>query len=142
MKHHLIASLTIVILLITGCNFGVQEVVTPTPNAPVEETIIPTADMTNTPAPTATSAPTTTPTITPTLEPTWTPEPTLAIPTATPPPTETPAPTEVLGPWEHLVQQNEQLISIIQIYGYRTMDVIPLIVSMNDNMRTFCLLVK
>lgn len=134
MKHHLIASLTIVVLLITGCNFGVQEVVTPTPNAPVEETIIPTADMTNTPAPTATSAPTTTPTITPTLEPTWTPEPTLAIPTATPPPTETPAPTEVLGPWEHLVQQNEQLISIIQIYGYRTMDVIPLIVSMNDNM--------
>ena len=41
-------------------------------------------------------------------------------PTSTPlPPSETPLPTATLGPYEHVIQANETLLYIIQLYGYR-----------------------
>lgn len=136
MRQQFIASLTIMILLVTGCNFGTQENITPTPDTPIEETLAPPINETNTPAPTATLEPTPTPTITPTLEPSLTPFPTQGLPTDPPAPTETPEPIPTDGPWEHTVLPNQQLIEIIQIYGYRTLDVIPEIVAINANIAT------
>jgi hypothetical protein len=128
MRKQFILLIPIIIVVMTGCNFGTQESIPPTPDTPVEETLVPQVEATNTPAPTATSEPTLTPQL-PTLEPTFTPIPS----TETPLPTETPEPTEVLGPWEHTIQPNDELIGIIQRYGYRTLDVIDEIVAMNSN---------
>lgn len=45
-----------------------------------------------------------------------------ATPTPTPlPPTETPTPSETPGPYEHVIQQNETLGYIIQLFGYTDM---------------------
>lgn len=136
MRQQFIASLALIILVMTGCNFGTQESVTPTPDTPIEETLAPQFDATHTPAPTTTSEPTLTPTPTFTPEPTLEPTLTSIPPTQTPLPTATPEPTEVLGPWEHIIQPNDELIGIIQRYGYRTLDVIDEIVAMNDNVIT------
>lgn len=55
-------------------------------------------------------------------------------PTSTPlPPSETPLPTATLGPYEHVIQANETLLYIIQLYGYRDFGVIDEIIRMNDN---------
>ena len=46
--------------------------------------------------------------------------------TATPPPTPT-----TLPPYEHVVQEGETGLYILQLYGYRTLDVVPAVIALN-----------
>ncbi len=56
------------------------------------------------------------------------------VATATPFPTRPPlVPTPTRGPWQHVIRSNETLGYIIQLYGYRSFDVIEEIVRINDN---------
>ncbi|NWF70698.1 MAG: LysM peptidoglycan-binding domain-containing protein [Chloroflexi bacterium] len=59
----------------------------------------------------------------------------LESPTATLPPgtpTETPTPTPTPGPYEHVIQQGETLGFIVQIYGYRDLNIYDEIVALNS----------
>lgn len=53
--------------------------------------------------------------------------------TATPEPvaTDTPAATATLPPFEHVVQEGETLYFILQLYGYRTLSVVPEVLLLN-----------
>lgn len=105
------------VLILAGCNFAPlpQGDFTPT----VEEVVL-----------------TVPPSPEPSLTPSFTPE-MMAIttePTETPlPPSETPFPSETPGPYEHVIQANETLLYIIQLYGYRDFGVIDEIIRINDN---------
>ena len=106
-------------VLVTGCAF--------TPPAPqVTPTLIPD---TNTPTATSTPPPTVTLSAVPT-----TPAPeSLVQPSNTPlPPTSTPLPTSTPGPFQHELQEGETLGYIVQLYGHRSFDVIPEVVSINE----------
>ncbi|MCB9451872.1 MAG: LysM peptidoglycan-binding domain-containing protein [Anaerolineaceae bacterium] len=106
------------ILALTGCNLNLNPGgATPT----VQE--IPVSD---TPEPTRTLP----------ASATLPPQPQIATATPTPtplPPSETPTPSETPGPYEHVIQQNETLGYIIQLYGYTDFSIIDQIVALNDN---------
>ncbi|HEC23024.1 MAG TPA: LysM peptidoglycan-binding domain-containing protein [Chloroflexi bacterium] len=57
----------------------------------------------------------------------------LPVPSPAGPPTETPtpAPTPTLEPYEHVVQSGETLYYIIQLYGYRDLNVVPEVLLLN-----------
>jgi len=118
-RHFLLLTLALLAGLLAGCNFAPlpQGDFTPT----VEEIVL-----TVPPSP----EPSLTPSATATLE-------MIAIttePTATPlPPSETPFPSETPGPYEHVIQPDETLLYIIQLYGYRDFGVIDEIIRLNDN---------
>ncbi len=112
----------LLLILLAGC--GTPPIV-PTPTAQLEPTGI---------AEVATNVPTVTPIATVTLA---TPEPLVtATPSETPTPEEptlTPSLTPTLGPYEHLVQPNETLGYIIQLYGYTDLAIYAEIVRINPN---------
>ncbi len=114
-------------LLVGAC--GVNDNLTPTAPAIVQEPINPLPQITP-----ATATLTTTPTATmpPTDPPTFTPSPTV---TETQVPSETPTTTPTEGPWEYTIREGDTLISIIQQepFNYRNTDVIREIVRINDN---------
>lgn len=113
----------LVLFTLAGCNFSNPEGgLTPT----VEAIVSPSPLATLEPSPEATS----TPTVTPSPE-----QATIsAAPTETmAPPTETLPPIATEGPYIHIIQENETLGYIIQLYGYTTFDVIAEVVQINDN---------
>lgn len=112
------SALLILIVSMLGCN-----VITPTR---IEPTVLP--------------SPTQTPTTeiaivlpTPSLIPSATATP-VFIPTYTAlPPTATPLPTHTPGPYEHLIQPNQTLMEIVQLYGHRDLAVFNEVIRINDN---------
>lgn len=116
-----IVALLIALIALTACNFSPfpQGGASPTP---LEVTL--TLPVTPSPAPSDTPSPSPT---AETIVETNTPIASPAVPTMPPPPTET------LGPYEHIVEQDDTLGYIIQLYGYRDFAVIPEIVRLNDN---------
>lgn len=109
-----------VLIMAGGCNFTLVPPATPTLQA-----------MTATIESTFTATPTATLTAEPLVE--------SPTPTATAaPPTETFTPSPTPGPYEHTIQENESLITIVQEYGYTDLSVAPgsiidQVVRMNDN---------
>jgi len=105
------------VLLLAGCNFTLATE-TATSSAPAAS-----------PTATAQSPVSATPTATPPriaqITPASTPTP--VTPSATPTITNTP------GPYEHVVQPNDQLIAVVQQYGHFSLDVLDVIVTMNPN---------
>ncbi|MBL8160818.1 MAG: LysM peptidoglycan-binding domain-containing protein [Anaerolineae bacterium] len=91
------------------------------------------------------ASPTSEPSLTPTPEiiPSFTPASAVVLesPTATftlPPPSETFTPSPTPGPYEHVIQQDETLLYIIQLYGYTDLSIgtggiVDQVVSLNDN---------
>ena len=49
------------------------------------------------------------------------------------PPTQTPLPTATAGPYEHLIQPNQTLMEIVQLYGHRDLAVFNEVIRINDN---------
>jgi hypothetical protein len=47
-------------------------------------------------------------------------------------PTETATPSPTLGPYEHVIEPDDTLYYIIQLYGYDTLDVVNEVVALND----------
>lgn len=122
MKQMTFAAITL-FLVLSGCNFSAVPENRQTPT--VEAILSPSPILTDTPTP---------PTFT--ASPTATTEPPATVPGPTESPaapTETPVPTATEGPYIHIIQENETLGYIIQLYGYTTFDVIPEIVRINDN---------
>ncbi len=105
------------VLLLAGCNFtlATEAVVT----------AMPTASPTATTQMLATVTPTATPPAIAQITPASTPTP--VTPSATPTITDTP------GPYEHVVQPNDQLIAVVQKYGHFSLDVLAVVVTMNPN---------
>ena len=108
--------------ILAGCTFGSEPEGGRTPT--VEPINSPVATVTLTPSATVTPEQVISPTV-PIASP---------VPSNTPaPPTDSPTPTETPGPYVHVIQQDETLGYIIQLYGYTTFDVIPEIVQLNAN---------
>lgn len=104
-----LATLSLIALILAGCNF------TPAPQTtPSVEPIVVSA----TPQPTMTLTPDVTMTLPPQIE-TSTPTPIL------PPPSITPTASETPGPYEHILQQDETLGYIVQLYGYTDLSISP-----------------
>jgi hypothetical protein len=106
------------LLMLAGCNFNNPQDVTPT----VEDIFSPTPSeaVGLLPSPSLTPSPSAT----------------LQIETATATnttrPSETPTATETLGPYVHVIQENDTLFYIIQLYGYRDLAVVPEVVLLNN----------
>ncbi len=79
--------------------------------------------------------PTATMNVMPTASPTAIPtQPPIFLPTDTAlPPTQTPLPTATPGPYEHLIQPNQTLMEIVQLYGHRDLAVFDEVIRLNDN---------
>ncbi|GAB4510230.1 MAG: hypothetical protein OHK0046_06670 [Anaerolineae bacterium] len=119
----LITSLLIALTL-AGCNFNTQDA-TPTVEGIVEEPINPLPEI----------SPTLSPTPTRTLTPAAVVQIITLPPTSTLPPTATATPEPTLGPFEYTIQSGDDLISIVQRFGYREFNnIITEIVRLNDNM--------
>ncbi|MFZ4826860.1 MAG: LysM peptidoglycan-binding domain-containing protein [Phototrophicaceae bacterium] len=105
------------VVLTFGCNVVSPVAIVPT----VVNSVTPTATATHTPLPT------TSPTFAPT-------ETSIFLPTNTAlPPTATPLPTATPGPYEHLIQPNQTLMEIVQLYGHRDLAVFNEVIRINDN---------
>jgi LysM repeat protein len=121
-----ILAVTIMLLFASACNFMPQPALTPT----VEKIVVsPTSEPSTTAVPEATASFTLAPAFV------------LENPTATftpPPPTETLTPSPTPGPYEHVIQQDETLLYIIQLYGYTDLSIgtggiVDQVVSLNDS---------
>lgn len=104
-------------LLLAGCNFALAVETLPVP------TVSPTATEQVVPSVTSTA----TATLPPIAQITPASTPTPVTPSATPTITNTP------GPYEHVVQPNDQLIAVVQQYGHFSLDVLSVVVTMNPN---------
>ncbi len=103
-------------LILGGCNFSPIVAPTPlsTPPPMATDTLSP---LSPTPTPTPPDVAAITPADTPTP----------VTPSATPTITDTP------GPFEHVLQEGDQLIAIVQTYGHRSLAVLDEVVTMNPN---------
>lgn len=127
-------------IILSACNFNTSENATPTADDLIEEPINPLPERTE-PGETPSASPTVTVTLSPTLTPTEpAPAPvevTTNTPSPSPIPSATPLPSATPGPIEHIMQAEETLLFIIQLYGYSLQDdfqnAINQIIRINDN---------
>lgn len=115
--NSLLSLLVFVMMAAVGC--------TTAPQSPTAEARVATSSPTHTAVPTSTATPTATPPEIREITPASTPTP--VTPSATPTITNTP------GPFEHVIEANDQLIAVVQEYGHYDLAVLDVIVAMNAN---------
>lgn len=121
--------LSILLVVVMACQ--PDDEIQPATPTPIEPTLADTPSVTPTTSPTANLTP---------PSPTFPPTPTETLIPTDRPPTITPFPTDTPGPYEHVIQQGDDCISIVYQYGHLSLDVLQEFYRLNNFQNNQCAL--